>query len=623
MRKSYRKEGFLGDRKRQTIPKHLLFLDTETSVIENDDKIIHFDYKLGVGIYVELDKTGDVKTRKVYTPETKESFVKLIKDLAEKHKHLYVFAHNMGFDLRVLYAFKLLSAIGWDSEPPIINNMVFIYTCSKNKNKISFIDTANLGVRSVDQLGKDMGYDKLEVDFNTVSDEELLTYCIRDTEILERFVLEYIRFIMEHELGAFKVTLASQALTGFRTRFMDESIWIHCNLGAINLERDAYYGGRTEAFRLGYIGEQKYYYIDVNSMYPYVMTHRPMPFQLLKPSDKAYNHPIEENVKDLYVIADVTINTDMNDYPLRLTNKDTEYNKLKNPHNLEYPDSTSKRLIFPTGQFRTTLHLAELQQAVKHGHIVEVHRKALYTTNNPFDDYVKHFYDAKNKYGLEGNKTWRTIAKLFLNSLYGKFGQLQPHRQNQGKQTEYAYTRIHIHDSIKEIHYQELYWNYEKIIEYKQGETAFSNAAISGAITAYARMYLNDTRRLAGIENVYYMDTDSMIVNQEGFDNISHLIDSEKIGRWDIERTSRRLIIHGNKDYVLDGHTKHKGIQKTAIKKSFNLWRFLHFEGFITWWKTGAIGGARGEYRTKRRLGEYYKGIVDNNGIIHPYHLQE
>lgn len=623
MRKSYRKEGELPPRKRQTIPEYLLFFDTETYVLEDDSGIIDFPYKLGVAILVRIDKKGDIKERNVFTPETKEDFIKLFIKLATKHKKLYVFAHNMGFDLRVLYAFKLLPSIGWKSDPPIINNMVFIYSVKKNKNTITFIDTANLGVRSVEQLGYDMGYEKLDVDFSTVSDDKLLEYCIRDVEILERFVLEYIRFIIEHNLGSFKVTLASQALTAFRTSFMTEPIYIHCNYGSIMLERDGYYGGRTEAFRIGYIGQQDYYYVDVNSMYPYVMTKYPMPYEHVLLPFKTPSQGLYKYIDTHYCIADVTLDTDMNDYPLRLSSKTNVYNKLENPHNLEYPDLTSKRLIFPTGKFRTTLHHAELEHAIKHNHILEVHRLATYTKNYPFNSYIEHFYEAKNKYGNESNKTWRTISKLFLNSLYGKFGQLQPHRKPEGKQELYAYHRIPIIDEINDLHYQELYWNYDKIIEYKQGETAFSNPAISGAITAYARMYLNNTRRLAGIDNVYYMDTDSMIINQDGYENIKHLIDDNELGAWGIEKTSRRLIIHGNKDYVIDGQRKHKGIKKTAIKKSFNLWEYLHFEGFISWWKKGAIGGATGEMRMKRRLQEYYKGIVDDTGKIIPYHLRE
>lgn len=623
MNNSYRREGTLSQLKRHTMPKHVLFYDTETYTDTMPNDKIHFRFKLGVAIYCTLRRDGTVKERQEIAFFSEHDFIDLCIELAGTKHQLYVFAHNQGFDLRVLDAFELFTQEGFESKPPILNNLVFIYGVKKGKTRIDFIDTSNLGVRSVEQLGLDMGFSKLKVDFNTVKIPELLCYCYRDVHILEKFVIEYLQYIAANKLGSFKVTLASQALTAFRTSFMNEDIYIHQLYGALQLERNSYYGGRTEAFYIGYAGLETWYYLDVNSMYPHAMTNYPLPNELKKLYiDPSVRH-LEQSMQDFYCIAEVTLNTDKNAYPLRLTNKSTEYNHLKNPHNLPYPQLTSKRLIFPIGRFKTTLHYQELLYALERGHIEQVHCYATYTMSNPFDEYIKFFYGAKNQYGHEGNKTWRMISKLFLNSLYGKFGQLQPQRTHLGRNIAIQYGREPSKDETLEIFYQKLYWNYETYKEYKYGETAHSHPAIAGAITANARMTLYQMIQIASPDNVFYIDTDSLIVNQQGYDNLLHLIDSDRIGALDIEKIGRRLIIRGNKDYRLDDTKRHKGVTKSAKKIEPNKWEFLHFEGFITWWNNGASDVMQGEYRTKSRSGEYTKGIVTPTGRVLPFHLVE
>ena len=50
-----------------------------------------------------------------------------------------------------------------------------------------------------------------------------------------------------------------------------------------------------------------------------------------------------------------------------------------------------------------------------------------------FSEYIDYWYDVKQKAKVEGNKAMYHIAKLMLNSLYGKFG------SNPEKASKYPY----------------------------------------------------------------------------------------------------------------------------------------------------------------------------------------
>ena len=160
-------------------------LDTETYIVENDNGVTEFPLRLGVAIYIRLNHENKIVQREQTIFHTNNEFLDFVLDHCCSKQKLWCFAHHSAFDVRVLDLPTLVHERGFTSTPPIINDRVFIWDIKTSKNTITFLDTANYGVHSVDQLGKDMGYAKQSVDFNTVSEADLINYCIRDTEILE------------------------------------------------------------------------------------------------------------------------------------------------------------------------------------------------------------------------------------------------------------------------------------------------------------------------------------------------------------------------------------------------------------------------------------------------------
>jgi hypothetical protein len=290
-----------------------------------------------------------------------------------------------------------------------------------------------------------------------------------------------------------------------------------------------------------------------------------------------------------YVIAEVLLKTELNAYPLKFNGK----------------------LLFPIGTYKTTLHHPELLRALNNGDILHVYQCAVYQSDYIFSKYVDFFYSLKQKYTIENNKTWRFITKLFLNSLYGKFGQIQPQRIviKEGQSGEIF--RMCGYDETRDIHYQHLMWYGTMYEEWKQGETLYSSPAIAGSITAYARDRLFSVLLQAGKDNVYYTDTDSYIINQQGYDNLTTYLDPSELGMLSLEDTSDKVTIYGNKDYIFGDTVRHKGIPKNAKYIAKDTWEYLQFQGFITWLNKFAVPGMIGKQRIKRRLHTYDKGNKD------------
>lgn len=595
-----RQDGTLKRLKSQSKIQRLLFVDTETHIIEYKPNHFEFPLRLGCAIYVELDSNLNIKRRNINTFYSIEDFMEILERYNHKTKLLHIFAHNIGFDIRVLKLPEIFHSLGYESKPPIINMKCFMWKVKTDRGNFEFLDTANFGVESVEKLGKDLGYSKGKVDFDNATEQELMEYCIRDTEIIEKFMLAYIQFLDHYQLGAFKYTLASQAMTTYRTSFMDIQPYIHNVEPVLELERKGYYGGRTEIFKKGIFTKDEFYYLDVNSMYPYVMKTYDMPVRLLSWAENVPLYKLKNAIKDYYIIADVELDCDLNAYPLR----------------------TKTSLEFPTGVFRTTLHHAELEIALQHNHIKHIYFLAKYKKGKLFERFIDFMYNKRLEYKEKGNKSWTLIIKLLMNSLYGKFGALEPHREMIGYDDKNSVWRTDGIDITTGKRFFKISWYGEVFREYKEGETFISNPAIAGAITAYARFTLFKYVNLCGQQNVYYIDTDSIFTNGEGYTRIKEFIDPSRLGALKLETSDILLIINGAKDYIFGNITKVKGINKSAKKTKPGKWRMMQFQSFTTWMNEGGIGLPKAYIIEKQRKHIYSKGEILENGDVIPHHYQ-
>lgn len=594
-----RRREYLTPLKKNEIPRNFLFVDTETYINNVANDGVEFPFRLGVCTYVEYDNQCRPMRKHTYRFSSALEFIQVIQRHKRTKTKLHIIAHNVGFDIRVLSIHSLFETMGWDSEPPIINEKTYIWRVYTSTGNLVFLDTANFGVMSVEQLGKDLNYPKLEINFETCTDEELFAYCEQDVNIIERFMTDYIAFIHDNQLGSFKITLAGQAMCAFRSRFMTTRPFIHCDGDTLALEREAYHGGRTEAFVLGEYEGGNYDKFDVTSMYPYAMISYPLPIRLRGYTTNVNPKYLPLRLKKWYVIADVTLRTPV---PIFCQLRD-------------------HKLTFPTGKFRTVLHHCELEQALKKGEILQIHRCAVYDKGDLFGAYVKFFHAERQNAKLSNLLSWSLMCKLFMNSLYGKFGQLQPQRVLVGEQDSRDVWRMPCIDMDTNSSYSELCWYGKVYREWKEGETSISIPAIAGAITAAARVILWEYIEKAGMLNVYYCDTDSLFTNSNGSNRLVGLVNHAELGMLKHEGHARSLCIYGNKDYRFGAEIRTKGVPSKAVLIEQGKWRYVQFQGYKGWLSQGAKGGAIGKWMVKQRRSHYNKGKVLPTGRVIPFYV--
>ena len=528
------------------VPQRLLFFDTESYLKDVSETEIQHTFRLGTAIYVEITKAGKEKKRKVYKYHSKDEFLNIILSLVYQKTPLYVFAANIWYDLRNTDVLTRLIDNGFEITTFINKARVVIIHVKGKEGTVFFLDTLNYLPFSVRQLGEKIGKPKLKVDFDRVDDKRLMRYCLRDTEIITDSILGWIRFIHKENLGGFAKSLASQALAAFRHRFMHHRIMIHNKKHIIELERAGYFGGRTECFYIGEVKESPIYDLDVNSMYPYVMANYDVPIRHVGYKEGINVDKLGHLLDKYCIIAEVEVKTDKPYYPLKKKGK----------------------CIYPIGRFTTTLPSASLMRAYKCGHIKRVNKMAAYLKAIIFNDYVTYFYNLKEKARKEGKKIDYTLAKLFLNSLYGKFGQRVDKVISSGelKKTKWGREEIYYRETGKHTVINYLGNRFEELeLNAEDGWNTF--VAIAAHITDYARNVLVDYIEKAGWENVYYCDTDSLFVNEKGYQRLQDDLSDVELGKLKLEKKINHLVIYGLKDYIADNTIKIKGIPQRAVKK--------------------------------------------------------
>jgi len=167
------------------------------------------------------------------------------------NSNLYIFGHNVYFDLQCSGFFNYALDKGWRLNFIYEEGLTFILTITNFQKKIKIISTTNFYDFSLKKIGEILNIPKLEVDFEHDSDEYLKEYCRNDVLITREALLHYIDFVDEHDMGNFSLTKASQAFNAYRHRFMHTNICVHKENDIVELERDSYLGGRNEAFELG------------------------------------------------------------------------------------------------------------------------------------------------------------------------------------------------------------------------------------------------------------------------------------------------------------------------------------------------------------------------------------
>lgn len=475
-----------------------------------------------------------------------ESFFERIK----KEANPYIYFHNLKFDGEFILYYLMKN--GYEhvesrekrdkTFSTLISDMGLFYSIEvyfevgKKTKKVTFIDSLKIINQSVESMPKTFKIEenKLEIDYNAprekghilTSEEE--AYVKNDVVIVAK-ALKYL-----FDMGLTKMTAGSNALSEYKqitrlNRF--RSLYKPLNYEIDKDIRRAYRGGFTYLNPLYKNKEVKEgEVLDVNSLYPSVMYKEMLPFGEPFFYEGEY---VEDKVYPLYI--------------QRLTCSF----KIKEG---KIPTIQIKHSRFVDNEYLTdsgiepvalTLTSVDLKLFLEQYDVWDLHYESGWkfkALRGLFTDYIDKWIKVKNDATISGNKGMRQVAKIMLNSLYGKFA-----------------TSLDVQEKIPYLE--------NDIVKYKLGEKGTKDGVylpMGAFITAYARDKTIRTSQAIkdysikkyGVDMYCYSDTDSIhtILPIEELKQFCE-IDDVELGKWKHESHFTRAKFIRQKTYLeeIDG----------------------------------------------------------------------
>lgn len=466
--------------------------------------------------YYQFDSVGD--------------FLKHI--LTLKYRSFYIFGHYAGkydslFLLDHFEKFKLEYSFSTITQ----GSKVIALKFKKHKNNWTFADSSAIFPNlSLEKLTSsfDVEHKKLvgTIDFSkervSKNNKKHCEYLKNDCLGLYEVISKYLSYEKISEEG-FNLTAASQAMSMWRRtlkspiKVTPQKIQDFC--------RRSYTGGRVEIFKMKGVGLN---YYDVNSLYPYVLRNNRFPTEVKSRT---------VNLSDSLGFFDVSLICDGLYIPV-------------------LPIKYENKLIFPNGEIRGVFFSEELKLALEHGYRIQkiYDGYEFYESDCLFNEYIDYWFDVK-KNSKKGSAQELT-SKLFLNSLYGKFGQKEERKILKTDEGETCFfIPFHSHDTYMRTGLIE-------IPKFYRGAHMLSH--IASAVTSYARIHMYRTAYSKFPESCYYTDTDSIFTNQA-------LECGPEIGQLKLENDRIDGLFKSAKAYYLEKNgqlleSKIKGFSKSFIK---------------------------------------------------------
>ena len=476
-----------------------------------------------------------------------EDFIKWC--FEDKKENYSVYFHNLKFDGEYIFSYLLNNGYEYIKNKKERKDKTFTCLISdtgqfysieiyeevkgKHSNKVTIYDSLKILNFSVEQIAKDFSLPirKLDLDYKTIREvghkltPHEIDYIRNDVEIMARAL--HIMFTQ----GLTKMTIGSDALSSYKS--MLKSFAMYFPILPYEIDQDirrSYKGGFTWLNPLYKEKDVKedIIVVDSNSMHPSHMLNDFMPIGNPVYFEGEY---IEDTCFPLYIVT-LTCSFKLKKGKIPCIQLKNTLGFLPN----EYIETTDGELVTIT-LTSVDVKLFFMQYDVNniywHGGYKFRRLKGL------FSNYINYWTNEKVQAKKDKNTALYRIAKLMLNSLYGKFG-LNPNVRG----------KYPILDE-------------DGIVRYKLGEKEIRDSVycpVASFITAYSRYDIitnsqairDYSLKTYGKDYYIYSDTDSIHCLKLSDEELSQImeIDDYKLGAYKKESEAVRGIYIRQKCYV-------------------------------------------------------------------------
>ena len=478
------------------IPERFIILDTEAHRTRTKDGEVQ-SWALAACSFLTFQKAGYVRDARLRF-DTPMALWQAVSDFTRPKRRTVLYAHNLNYDLRISQALTYLPLNGWTLRDMRLDGRGSWSRWTKDYASLLLCDSASIFPVPLAQLATALGMVKPPLPPSTET-EQLFARCEADVSILTQAITFYVQWLRSGVAGNWQMTGAGQSWSHFRHSHMTHEILIHNDSNAVAAERAAMHTGRAEAWQWGRINREKMWEYDWSNSYPRIAAETSLPARFFGMVNDCTPGRLAALADKYCVLADVEVS-------------------VTNPC---VPCSHGERTIWPTGNFRTVLWDPELRLVVGNGQITEVHKVWLYHKAPILRNWAEWILSQLGSRDESVPPWLALILKHWSRALIGRFG--MRYRQWQHYATA----------PTSRIYCSELYdpESGEKSSLMQVGTDVFTLGSLTETNDACPQItsYIMSAQRAklwhvvsqVGSDDVWYIDTDSLVVNINGHHAIS------------------------------------------------------------------------------------------------------
>lgn len=579
------------------IPQRHVFVDTEAHR-EWRNGVDTQEWRCGVAIFAQRRRDGeyDTDSRDYLSPK---DLWRDVSDFTSSNGRTVVWAHNLGYDIRIADMFTILPAIGWALVGHNIASRGTWLEWRRDGTTLILCDSFSIFPTSMERVGVWFGLGKPELPDESDEMGVWLDRCRADCRILATAVLGYLAWLKSEDMGNWQVTGNGQAWATFRHKFLTHKLTVHSEKDVLEKERRALWAGRCEAYWHGEYKDGFVYEYDFKNSYPAIARDYEVPVKYVGVIENAEGIWRAMKVNHTDVLVECVVETTV---PV-------------------VPAEADGRILWPVGRFETVLWGPEVRAAVAAGATVSPVRAWAYRTAPALQAWGEWILTELERDDQAVPEWQRAILKHWSRSLIGRMAMSYKGWSSAG---EMPFESVHAGvmedeetgDAQEYIQIGSVVWLCDGKMEWKH-----SMPMITGYIQSVARVQLWDVLRMMPERSVLYADTDSVFVTEIDREEVERVIASIPGCTMRLKRVWDGIAIYGPRQIITGAEVRIAGIPKRAEKLGGGSFKGEVWESVATALSFGRTSSVLVRDRTWTVAGTDRRRQEGENGFTEPFML--
>jgi hypothetical protein len=427
-------------------------------------------------------------------PESPEALWKEIDAFTREDARTIVWAHNLGYDLRITHALPELLKLGWEYE--FGNNAPRALWMRWRKNGATLIlaDTMAIWPTKLDNIAKALGVGRPQLPAEAASEAAWHERARADTEVLTGALKWYLEWLRREEMGNWQVTGAGQSWAAWRHRWLDHRVCVHDDEEAIKAERKAMWTGRCEAWQHGTGSGRKIIEYDFALAYARIAQREDVPVKLKGMIEAPSLDRLVALLGRNRILLECEVTTDV----------------------AILPTTIQGRMAWPVGTFTTTVWDPEWTAAMRAGVSITPLRAWVYLAKPALRSWADWIISRLEGPESDASAMERLVVKHWARALIGRLGLRYQKWEDFATSDESTISRSRGTDldTGTDFELQQIGTKIQMATEIV--ESPNSVPMVPGYVMSCARAQLWKWMSRLEPEDLLYVDTDSLVVTRKG-----------------------------------------------------------------------------------------------------------